>query len=233
MSESQQALIPRIKICGLRDEATIRSMNGLAITEIGLVFAPSKRQVTIEEGTKLVQVIHELRNESGASPRAAGVFVNYPFENMLQLLAQVPLDIVQLHGAESLAYYEKLHHEYPRVDIWKVLSIKEENFYSDEGIEILFENLLQYEPFIKALLIDAPGGGTGKTFNWEAIDAYKKLAARLTLPLFVAGGLNEHNVSALLEQYMPDGIDVSSGVETNGIKDMSKITSFVRKVRDR
>lgn len=233
MKEQNQALIPRIKICGLRDRTTIQAMDGLPVSEVGLVFAPSKRQVTAAEGEELVTAIHGLRDESGNSPRAAGVFVNYPMEEMLDLLAQVKLDIVQLHGAESIAYYEQLHNHYPQAAIWKVLAIKENSSLSKIDVELQYKELLQHRPFIEALLIDAPGGGTGKTFNWEAIGAYKQIAAKLNIPLYVAGGLNESNVSALLEQYMPDGIDVSSGVETDGIKDITKIISFVRKVRER
>lgn len=233
MKQPVEAIIPHIKICGLRDTATVQAMDGLAISEVGLVFAPSKRQVTIAEGKELVTAIHELRNENGDSPRAAGVFVNYPIAEMLALLKQVELDIVQLHGSESLSYYEQLHSSYPQLAIWKVLAIKEESLLSLMDMELQYKELLQYRPFTEALLIDAPGGGTGKTFNWEAIEVYKQLADKLGILLYVAGGLNENNVSALLEQYMPDGIDVSSGVETDGIKDIKKITSFVRKVRER
>jgi len=250
---------PSIKICGLRDEATVFSMDGLPITEVGLVFAPSKRQVTVEQGARLAQAIKQLSARAEQAPRVAGVFVNLELSSMEQLLEAVPLDIVQLHGQEPLSYYAELKEKFPHISLWKVVSIKAEQrddgqatvmnmgaaqAKTDHGdavntsaelaeakhVAATQELLAPYAPYIDAVLLDAPGGGTGKPFNWEAIRTYKQAVALLDKKLIVAGGLHEGNVGELLSHYEVDGVDVSSGVETEGIKDIKKIKQFVRRV---
>ena len=217
---------PRIKICGLKDKATIIAMDGLAIHEIGLVFAPSKRQVTIEQAKGLVEAIHQIHNHEGNAPRAVGVFVNEPLASIAEVIKRTNVDVVQLHGKESVQYTKQLKELFPKIAIWKVVSIKEQlldiNGWQDE--------LQPFSPYIEALLIDAPGGGTGKPFNWEAIQAFYSIASQLHISLYVAGGLNQDNVRALLEEHQMHGIDVSSGVETDGVKDINKIHQFIGKV---
>lgn len=229
---------PHIKICGLRDEATVAALDGLPITEVGLVFAASKRQVTPEQGAKLVAAIKELGCRDGHAPQAAGVFVNLELSGMNSLLQQVPLDIVQLHGQESLDYYRELKQNHPLKEIWKVISIKSDqndlNGFAEvdeqQTVQQIVAKLQPYMPYVQRVLLDAPGGGTGKPFNWQAISAYKQAMGQLGKQLVVAGGLHEGNVGELLAQYSVDGVDVSSGVETDGVKDIAKITQFVRKV---
>ena len=224
---------PRIKICGLRDVATIAAMEGLPIQEVGLVFAPSKRQVTAIEAEELVDAIHQLNDETA---RAVGVFVNHPLEDMTLLLQHVPLDVVQLHGNEDVQYYAQLHDVFPNIALWKVISIEREREYNhqeDQQIneeQRIIEELTPYVPYIEAILIDAPGGGTGKPFNWGAIATYRVVADHFELPLYVAGGLHAGNVAELMTSYHCNGIDVSSGVESDGKKDLNKINEFVRKV---
>ncbi|RJX38449.1 phosphoribosylanthranilate isomerase [Paenibacillus pinisoli] len=222
----------RLKICGLRDEATVKLMNGLAIDEVGLIFAPSKRQVGKAEAGKLVEAIHQLRNERGIRPLAVGVFVNAGLEEMAELLAAVPLDVVQLHGQESAVYCAELKAKFPKTAIWRVVSIKPDADSFTDGEDVPEERLAPYAGLIDAILIDAPGGGTGQPFNWAVIEAYKRASASFGLPLYVAGGLHEGNVQELLHKHQPDGVDVSSGVETDGRKDIEKIRLFVRRVRE-
>jgi len=218
---------PRIKICGLRDVATIESMEGLPIQEVGLIFAPSKRQVTAVQAEQLVDAIHRL---SGAKVRAVGVFVNHPLEEMIALLQHVPLDVVQLHGNEDVQYYSQLHEAIPHVALWKVISIDQQREHNSGVEQHIKDELTPYLPYIESILIDAPGGGTGKPFNWEAIATYRVVADQFDLPLYVAGGLQVGNVVQLITSYRCDGIDVSSGVESDGVKDLNKINEFVRKV---
>lgn len=225
---SEQAHNTRIKICGLKDVETIFAMNELSITEVGLVFAESKRQVTIEQGKQLVEAIHSLNN---GQVKAAGVFVRKPLEHMEQLLEQVPLNIVQLHGNEETSYYAQLNHRFPQIELWKVISVQPTLDMSNFDEAFIQDELESFVPYIHAILIDAPGGGTGQPFNWKAIDLYRKLADHYRLPLYVAGGLHADNVGELIESYNIDGVDVSSGVETNGQKDVTKIHEFVRRVR--
>ncbi|OMF35150.1 N-(5'-phosphoribosyl)anthranilate isomerase [Paenibacillus sp. FSL H8-0548] len=220
---------PRIKICGLKDVQTIQAMDGLPIHEIGFVFAPSKRQVDKATAAQLIKAVGELKAAGGERPRTVGVFVNETFDNLQTLLTEAPLDVVQLHGHESAEFCKGVR-EKLNVDVWKVFSIKRDA----EGTEpqSALERLTPYAAAVNAVLIDAPGGGTGKTFDWDSIEDYNKAAEKLGMTLYVAGGLHEDNVKELLRTYAPNGIDVSSGVETDGHKDIDKIELFVRRVME-
>ncbi|MBD2869667.1 phosphoribosylanthranilate isomerase [Paenibacillus arenilitoris] len=220
---------PRIKICGLRDAETIAAMDGLPVHEIGFVFAPSKRQVDKPTAAGLIEAAHRLKAAGGIRPRTVGVFVNESFDGLKAVLAEAPLDVVQLHGDESPALCREAR-ERLRVDVWKVFSIKNADD-SPTGADAK-RRLAPYEGAVDAVLIDAPGGGTGHTFNWAAIEAYKEAAGEFGIPLYVAGGLHEGNVKELLRSHSPGGIDVSSGVETDGRKDIDKIRLFVRRVME-
>ncbi|REK77244.1 phosphoribosylanthranilate isomerase [Paenibacillus paeoniae] len=224
----------RVKICGLRDQATIQAMDGLSIDEVGLLFAPSKRQVSKETASLLIESIHQIRNDRDARPDAVGVFVNASLDEMAAILAVAPLDVVQLHGQETPAYCAELRRRFPGTAIWRVFSIRPEpeaDSSSPEADEAE-KRLAPYAGVVDALLIDAPGGGTGQPFNWSVIEAYKRSADSFGLPLYVAGGLHADNVQELLHKYKPHGVDVSSGVETDGQKDIEKIRLFVRRVRE-
>jgi phosphoribosylanthranilate isomerase len=89
--------------------------------------------------------------------------------------------------------------------------------------------LREYQDAVDAILLDNQRGGTGERFSWGAIPRLREYAGGL--PIFVAGGLNPDNVADLLAEHRPFGVDVSSGVETEGAKDPEKITVFVQKVR--
>lgn len=212
----------RIKICGLRDAATIRAMDGLPFHEIGFVFAPSKRQVASETAAELIREAHDLKAADGKRPRTVGVFVGTSLEELEHVLAVAPLDVVQLHGTENAELCSAIRSRL-NVAVWKVFSI------GADGKEAL-ERLSPYKGTVDAVLIDTAGGGTGKPFDWEQIEAYKAAARAIGAPLYVAGGLHPDNVGQMTKQYAPDGVDVSSGVESDGQKDIRKIQQFVQKV---
>lgn len=216
---------PKIKICGLRDTATIEAMNGLAVDYIGLVFAKSKRQVTLTEGKTLVKSIHQLTNAIGKKVEAVAVCVNMPIEQLQTLVDETKLDIIQLHGQEDEQYILQCKASFPDTKLWKAISIVDE-----QQINLQIKQLSAYVHHLDALVLDAPGGGTGKVFNWDAIQLFQQLLKAHRIPLIVAGGLHESNVEYLLNDYGIDGVDVSSGVETDGIKDILKIKRFVGKV---
>jgi len=221
-------MAPRIKICGLKDAATIALMDGLPIHEIGFVFAPSKRQVEPEAAAALIEAAHRLRTAGGLRPLTVGVFVNPELGQLKDTVNLTKLDIVQLHGQEPLELLHSIKEELP-VKLWKVFSIGREDTLDQN---LANDRLAPYKGIVDAVLIDTAGGGTGQTFDWEAVSAYRAAAAHIGVPLYVAGGLHADNVGQLLVQYKPDGIDVSSGVETDGIKDIDKIRLFVRRVME-
>lgn len=214
----------RVKICGLRDIATVRGMNGLAVDEIGFVFAPSKRRVTPEQASLLAAEAKALKNDKGAAPRAVGVFVGAGPDELADVLREVPLDVIQLHGKETPEQCLEAKRRFG-LDVWKAFSAEEGDTESSARAK-----LAPYGGAVDAVLLDTAGGGTGKTFDWKVIEAYKKAAADIGALLYVAGGLHPGNVEELAARYRPDGVDVSSGVETDGVKDITKIHAFTGKV---
>jgi phosphoribosylanthranilate isomerase len=218
-----------VKICGLQDVEVLKSMLHLPLDYIGFVFAPSRRKVSIERAAELIA---ELPNwKTGQIPKAAGVFVNPKLDELNELLSVVHLDVIQLHGQESPAFCQQVRRAYPQVQVWKALSVADQEREKAEN-EYTLED---YAAAVDAVLLDTydplQSGGSGRTFAWNKLPAYQEIAVQHDLPLFVAGGLHSDNVGELLDTYAPYGVDVSSGVETDGIKDIQKMTAFVERVK--
>ncbi|WP_236570536.1 phosphoribosylanthranilate isomerase [Paenibacillus sp. An7] len=229
MSISKVKEKPLVKICGLQDVEVLKSMKHLTVDFIGFVFARSKRQVTAAQAADLVKVLSEWQVRP--LPRSVGVFVNPSVEEIEEVLRQVSLDVIQLHGDESPALCRELRAKFG-VNVFKVFSLNNDPNQAAEDIDL---SLAPYEGVIDAVLIDTfdpvYGGGSGRTFCWERSIPYQLWARKMQIPLFIAGGLEPDNVHELVNGYAPGGVDVSSGVETNGIKDLSKMTAFVERVK--
>lgn len=223
---------PRIKICGLRDIPTIKAMDGMPVDEIGFVFAPSKRQVDPATAASLIAAVHEIKGAGNTRPRTVGVFVNPALEELDGVLEAAALDVVQLHGNETPELCRAIRERRPGVQVWKVFSIKpgQSSGEASHLESTALEQILPFKTAADAILLDAPGGGTGQVFQWNVIESYNQAAGSLGIPLYVAGGLHADNVQELLRSYAPDGIDVSSGVETDGKKDIEKMKLFVKRV---
>ena len=214
-----------VKICGLQTEAAVKAVAALPVDQVGFVFAASKRQVTPQQARKLINLLRQL----GSEALAVGVFVNATVEELAQTARIAGLDVVQLHGDEPAELCAELKRAYPDMLIYKALSVQSEaGNMPDVEVE---RQLAPYAPYCDAIMIDTAGGGTGRTFHWDVIPAYLRWTANRRLPLIVAGGLQLDNVRQLIEQYAPDGVDVSSGVETDGGKDPDKIAAFVERVK--
>ncbi len=210
----------KVKICGLSEiePALVASQAGADF--IGLVFAPSRRQVSPQKALPLVETIHSLANR----PAAVGVFVNLAAQEVNDIAEHCRLDWVQLSGDETWDYCQEI-----KKPIIKVIHVssgqKSEEILADieAGHRLLPEKKL-------VCLLDSPVGdtygGTGQVFNWQLA---QKVSDRF--PVMVAGGLTPANVGQLVKEVRPWGVDVSTGVETNGQKDASKISAFVQAVR--
>lgn len=203
-------MIPRIKICGLRDpEMAVKAAN-LGADAIGLVFyAPSPRAVSIETACQIAQALPPFVS-------TVGLFVDADPAYVREVLAAVPLDLLQFHGDESPAYCQQFNHPY-----LKAIRV-------NPDLDLL-EYATRYVD-ARGILVDAyvPGvpGGSGETFDWSL------LPASLPLPLILSGGLFHGNVLAAIQQVKPWAVDVSSGVESSkGIKDVAKIAAFNEAVR--
>jgi phosphoribosylanthranilate isomerase len=222
--------VPLVKICGITEEATLRAMDGLPVDYIGFVFAPSRRRVVPRQAARLAAAARGARMAGGLAPRIVGVFVNPTLEELSAVLAEVPLDVVQLHGSETPELCRAVGERFG-VEVWRALAVDEpdKREASPEGAGP--QRLAAFAGAVSAILLDTAGGGTGRAFRWDLIPAYREAAAAGGLKLFVAGGLHPGNVGELLASYAPDGVDVSSGVETDGAKDKEKIAAFVERVK--
>lgn len=205
-----------IKFCGLRRNCDIEAVNSLSheygVDFIGFVFAKgSKRYVTETEAAKLKALLS--RDIS-----AVGVFVREDIENIINLIESGVIDAVQLHGGEDESYIEALREELDRInrkDIKIIKAFKATDIDLKEETECSSADLV---------LIDSPIGGSGKTFDY-------KLLSSITRPFFLAGGLCAENIAESIKMLQPLGVDVSSGIESNGTKDSELMREFVRQVR--
>jgi len=225
--ESGSKAQTKIKICGLQSVEVLKSMIPLPVDYIGFVFARSKRQVTPHQAGELISVLQQW--PEGQRPQSAGVFVNPDLDELASVIREASLDIIQLHGNETPEFCQQVR-DTLGVQVFKVISLSNNQQQSDTAAQ-----LEMYKGTVDAFLLDTYdplyGGGSGKTFAWEQIHAYHEWTAAHHIPLFVAGGLNPENVNTLLSGYPLEGIDVSSGVETDGTKDIAKIKSFVERAR--
>jgi len=230
--------MPSIKICGLQGVEVLKSTKELNVEYVGLVFAKSKRQVTPIEAASLVAYVRTLRSEGYYTPQITGVFLNPTVEQLAEVMATAPVDIIQLHGNETPEFCQHVKLQY-QTPVIKAFSIRNEiiNGYSNPNCltEELKTKLDTYRGVIDILLLDTyepmNGGGSGEVFRWDVIPDYLHWARENNIQLFIAGGLDSNNVRNLIDRYAIDGVDISSGVETDGIKDVSKINSFVERVR--
>lgn len=220
----------RIKLCGLSRPCDIEAANNLKPEYIGFVFAPkSTRYVSIENAVELKKLLHP-------SIMAVGVFVQENPECIAELLNNGTIDIAQLHGGESADYIKQL-----RALINRLSSVDRSS--SDSKPPLTDNSSAVSGPLIKAyridtaqdviaanmsiadyVLLDSGQGGTGTPFDW-------KLLEKINRPYFLAGGLDADNVHDAVRKLNPYAVDVSSGIETGGYKDIGKMKAFVHAVR--
>jgi phosphoribosylanthranilate isomerase len=209
-----------IKVCGIKNEEHALAAAGAGAHFVGLVFATSRRRIS----PNLARQIVEALKENGAAVETVGVFVNLPAGEVDRIAETCGLDWVQLSGDETWEYCRGLSRPV----------IKAVRLSNAEPHEKAIENLAFGDQLLKGkkhlflLDTDVPDsyGGTGKAFDWD-------LAVEIArdFPVLVAGGLTPQNVAGAVRTIRPWGVDVSSGVETGGVKDMKKIEKFIKAVR--
>lgn len=196
----------KVKICGLMKPEHVKAAG--QADAIGFVFAPSKRRVTVEQAAELAKHVP-------AGVDKIGVFVNASLEEIERTVREVPLTMVQVHGDEPDELVKAIS-----VPVVQAFSVR-----TSADAEKLNRSVADF------ILVDAPGtefrGGSGHVFDWSLLDGADIDHSRL----IVAGGLNPENVAAAIDQTKPFMVDVSSGVETEGIKDEMKIEQFIRKAK--
>lgn len=206
--------VPRIKICGIQDVETAVLAAQAGADAIGLVFAPSRRRVTTEAARAISLALPPFVSR-------VGVFVDAPLAEVKELVAYCRLDVVQLHGREEADYCRQLP-----ARVIKSVSIPDGDPYSGPGSTLQEYYDLPVAGILFDTAVAGQSGGTGRTFDWTVLGA-----VNLPVPVILAGGLNPENVRGALEIVRPYGVDVSSGVETGGVKDNVKIYKFIQAVK--
>ena len=216
---------PKVKMCGISKVETIPAIVDAKPDYMGLVFAPSKRQVTVDQAKILVEELHrgyakkygsDTEHDKNGTIKTVGVFVNETVENLVTIANEANLDAVQLHGDEDEAFIQSLK-ERTNVEVWKAVQIRSaadvEKWIDSSADMLLFDAYHKDER-----------GGTGEVFDWSSLDAFER-------PFMLAGGIDSTNVARAIRTVRPYGIDISSGIETNGVKDDEKITAFIKIVK--
>ena len=238
---------PKIKMCGISKVDTIPAIVDAKPDYMGLVFAPSKRQVTVEQAKTLVDELHKQYektygeatapmntdtaqdsqdsqdnqefvqgNSNFEKIKTVGVFVNETVENLLKIAEKVNLDVIQLHGDEDESFIQTLK-EQSNVEVWKAVQVRSaadaEKWIDSSADMLLFDAYHKDER-----------GGTGEVFDWSSLDAFER-------PFMLAGGMDSTNVARAIRTVRPYGIDISSGIETEGVKDNEKVKAFTNIVR--
>lgn len=198
-------MMTAIKLCGLSRIGDIEAANELKPEYIGFVFAKeSKRYIPPWRAAELKSLLAD-------GIQAVGVFVNENPETVARLLNSGMIHIAQLHGGEGEDYIRRLRMLTDK-PILQAFCVR-----SGQDIANAGQSVADY------VLLDSGAGG-GKVFDWKQVKEMKR-------PYFLAGGLSPENVGEAIERLRPYAVDVSSGIETNGMKDKGKMAEFVAAVR--
>lgn len=196
----------KIKLCGLTRSCDIEAVNELQPDYIGFVFAKKSRRYVSPEKAE------ELKAMLAPGIQAVGVFVNEEPEQIVSLLEAGTIDVAQLHGQEGEREIRRLREltDHPLIQAFRI--------DTEQDVERANASTADY------VLLDSGAGGTGTVFDWDLLQAIRR-------PYFPAGGLDTENLGTVKAKLNPYGIDVSSGIETDGYKDKEKMTAFVAAAR--
>lgn len=205
---------PKIKICGLFREDDIAAVNEAKPDYCGFIidYPKSHRNVSPAKA-------YALRQKLSSDIKVVGVFVNAPFKLVAEMLDYGAIDVAQLHGDEDEGYLDTLKSETPDSEIWKVFHI-DPRFTPAQAAPVFRES----ERSLADMVVLDAGFGAGLTFDHDLIGNYKR-------PYILAGGLNLNNIATVIAELRPYAVDVSSGVETDNLKDPEKVKEFVRLAR--
>ncbi len=198
--------MPKIKICGLKREADVSFVNVTSPDYAGFVFAGVKRKIDFNTAAKFRSLLDD-------KVQSVGIFVNDKIDNIVDLCEDKIISLVQLHGGEDESYIGRLKKRIKN-PVVKVVRVKDKIYgVATEADFVLFDTYSNSEH-----------GGSGKVFDWDLLKECRK-------PFFLAGGLNKDNIVAAVKKLNPYCVDLSSGVETDGVKDLNKIIDMVKILR--
>lgn len=202
-----------VKFCGMRRREDIQYANECRPDYVGFILTDGFRR-SVDFGT-----FYELNTYLDKNIKRVGVFVNEPLENILYCAYKESLDVIQLHGDEDEDYIKVLRMDFSG-EIWKAVRAK-----SPKDIERYKWN------HIDKLLIDSfsedSAGGTGKRIDTEIVKS-----AKIEKPFFIAGGITAENIAEIVRDTKPYGVDISSGIETDGFKDLQKMKKIMQILRE-
>lgn len=198
----------RVKMCGMQTLAAARAAEAAGADYIGFIFAQGSRRYVAPE------TAHEIAREM-QRVKKVGVFVDAPMAEVNQIADAVGLDYVQLHGHETAEIARMA--ERPVIKAYR---------YGDD-FDAETANVYPAEIILVDTYVKGAAGGTGLTFRWQ--EAAREIA-RVTKPVLIAGGITAANVREAVETFHPFGIDVSGGLEEDGVKSKAKITAFMAAV---
>lgn len=195
-----------VKFCGMRRALDIEYANECRPDYVGFILSDGfRRSVTAED-------FEVLQKKLDKDIKKVGVFVNERTEKINELAEY--LDVIQLHGDENEDYIKNLRKDFSG-EIWKAVRAK-----SPEDIE------REQKKSCGKLLIDSFSedsvGGTGKRINTEIVKS-----AKIEKPFFIAGGITAENIAEIVRDTKPYGVDISSGIETDGVKDLNKMKAIM------
>ena len=211
------------KICGLKSLEHALAAADAGASLLGFVFVPGvRRQVSVEQARDVIWRTRELRGAN--CPRIVGLFANQPLREVNKIVKQCDLDFAQLCGDEPPDYWDN-------VDAWVMRQVKvDDSLPGETAVSTALGEIEEVVNRLHLTLLDkrlkGALGGTGHTFDWGIAS---EIARRH--PVFLAGGLAPDNVRQAIDTVRPWGVDVSTGVETDGVKDTTKIAAFAKMVR--
>ena len=198
----------KIKFCGIRRLEDVAFCNELQPEYLGMILSSGfRRTISPETAEQLVKA-------KSRSIAAVGVFVNETPEHIAQVLKQVPLDVIQLHGSETAEIVSGVRWR-TGLPVWKAVQVQ-------TAADIQAARQLGADQ----LILEGKAGGMGITADWELI-----AGAKPAQPFLLAGGLTPENAAEAAARVQPDGGDFSSGIETGGVKDYAKMKRIVTIIR--
>ena len=196
-----------VKLCGIKSEEDAALMNEVKPDYVGFVFAPGKHQISAASACRLSNIIRY--------SRLVGVFVNEQPAVIAKIAKQTGLDVIQLHGDEDDEYIREVRHKTGK-EIWKAVRVR-----TAKDIQAAQE--LPTDKLLLDSFSEESYGGTGKVMDFAVLDQ-----AEIRKPYFIAGGLTVDNLPVILRNTEPYGIDISSGIETGGVKDREKMRKVIQ-----
>ncbi len=206
--------MPYLKICGIRTQEDYENVRNAGADFAGFIFADSKRYVPPVEVCRWITTDSKLKH--------VGVFVNPGIKEIEKTLQQIPLDVIQLHGSETERFVNEIR-EIFGIEIWKALT------HSTKTLTHMEDYQSAVDGYIIDTKVKGKWGGTGISFDWNAIPSYVEKAEKLQKSCFIAGGIKPVNIKKCLT-YKPSGIDLSSGVEENGRKSPRLINDLIERM---